>query len=703
MPFDFESLVGYLYVVSGRSISTTPPGALVEVAPKKAARGRETDTFFTLVLPSGDATAAASFYERLAQLAADRYFGSSGSVTAGLRDVFTTLNNNLIESNQQAETPQEANILCAVLRGTDLIIGRVGCAAALVLANGRLHAFPENLQDDDALYIPPLGIQPVPNIKMTQYHVTEGARVIFGDTSLAELNRDQIHTAMMSLDVAEVLVGLKNLARLQATMMVIEFVPPGVPSSPTIPEGQSTTEISAQNRTAPGAPRQPGERRSKRKDKKTLDKKLQDQVKQSTGHTALGLARFLQLLNKMTGHFFGRKQDGGRGWLASPIGAGMAFLLPLGVVAAVILLWITETGTSEGDLCVQEVHSRVELANSPSVVNSDRQTIMDAWNLVLAQIDDCESSRPNDPELAGIRRDGREILDNYNQILRRQARVIESLPGEQISRLVAQGQTLYALDETIGQVYQITLSADGLYTSRLATPIREMRPGVTVSGIEVGEIFDIAIDRHFNIIAIDTNGVLIECTPRFLTCEGSRLLGADEWVNPIAITTWNANIYILDTGIGDGQILRYTPSGGNFSNGPSLYFGSPAPVIRNAVDFAIDDSGSVYVLLAEGVMRKYRDGGGVTFEFTLFPDGQDFIGVKSFFLDGRPQAQRLYIVDQYQHAIYQTSLIGRFQNSYHTFDESLFDLVSSAVVVPFGSEDFVYAASGNTVFILTKE
>jgi hypothetical protein len=83
MPFVFEALVGHLYIVGGRSISASPPGALVEVAPKKAARGRETDTFFALVLPSSDSPAPTAFYDQLAQLAAERFFSSSGSVTAG--------------------------------------------------------------------------------------------------------------------------------------------------------------------------------------------------------------------------------------------------------------------------------------------------------------------------------------------------------------------------------------------------------------------------------------------------------------------------------------------------------------------------------------------------------------------------------------------------------------------------------------------
>jgi hypothetical protein len=100
MAFDFEALIGYLYVVGGRGISTPPPGTLCEAAPLKAARGRETETFFVLVTPSGNSVHSANFYERLATLASERYFASTGSVTAGLRDLFAQVNSSLYEHNQ---------------------------------------------------------------------------------------------------------------------------------------------------------------------------------------------------------------------------------------------------------------------------------------------------------------------------------------------------------------------------------------------------------------------------------------------------------------------------------------------------------------------------------------------------------------------------------------------------------------------------
>src|SRR5215207_233535 len=99
MPFEYEALVGHLYVVGGRAISMMPPGTLVEVAPRKAARGREADTFFAMILPSGEQIAPAAFYEQMCRVSAERYFASAGSVTSGLRSVFNSLNDDLYTHN----------------------------------------------------------------------------------------------------------------------------------------------------------------------------------------------------------------------------------------------------------------------------------------------------------------------------------------------------------------------------------------------------------------------------------------------------------------------------------------------------------------------------------------------------------------------------------------------------------------------------
>lgn len=120
MPFEYESLVGYLVVVGGRSISQPPPGALVEMSPRRAARGREADTFYALAMPAGATPAAADFYAALTRDAAAHYFDGSGSVTSGIRAALMMLNERLHEQNLREGWALEAAMICGVLRGSDL-------------------------------------------------------------------------------------------------------------------------------------------------------------------------------------------------------------------------------------------------------------------------------------------------------------------------------------------------------------------------------------------------------------------------------------------------------------------------------------------------------------------------------------------------------------------------------------------------------
>src|SRR5258708_28331448 len=112
---ELEALVGHIYVVGGRAVSATPPGALVELPPRKAQRGREQDTFFTLVTPAGSNLGQATFYDQLARLAADLYFRTSGGVTSGLREPICVVNNNLIEHNVAARPRFAAHMIPLVL------------------------------------------------------------------------------------------------------------------------------------------------------------------------------------------------------------------------------------------------------------------------------------------------------------------------------------------------------------------------------------------------------------------------------------------------------------------------------------------------------------------------------------------------------------------------------------------------------------
>ncbi|MDX1992348.1 MAG: hypothetical protein SF029_08165 [bacterium] len=729
MAFDFEALVGNLYVVGGRSISAPPPGALVEVAPRKAARGREADTFFALVLPSGDAIAPALFYEQMAKLAAERYFNSTGSVTSGLREVFNTINRNLVEHNTTAKRTYEANMLCAVMRGADLIVGRIGPGVVILRHENQTRTFPENLEDDEALYTAPLGVQETPNVKMTQYRVAAGTRLIMGDSNLAEFTVENFNNVLLSAEFSDVLIGFKDLAKLQLTLVAAEFVPPEEPVAEAVLVGESTAQFTASGKvktatselkavsaaainvavgTDPSAPAgletpapEAAPARPKREPRESkAAAELQRRANRTAGSSALLLSRFLAGISRLLNQFFPPPQEGQRTWFTSPLAAGLVVLLPVGVVGMVMMLWLSGTGESEFELCREEALRRTSLARS--VPSQERQTVLSTWALALEQVDLCLTQRPDDPTLLAFMAEGQGAIDALMQITRRDVYPIETFVGASLKNIVIHSLDLYVLDSAISQVYQVQLTEDGRQRASVGRAVPDMRRGAVVNGYAVDEIIDIAYSEQDNLIlALDRSGVLVGCSPAFLQCEAQQLIGVENWSSPVAIATWSGRLYVLDAGA--GEIWRYEPSGDNaYANAPSEYFGGQSRLAANtAVDFEIeDDTGSIYVLLAQGVVRKFRGGQQEELSLVMFPIGQELSSAVSMYLDDNPIVNMLYLISREQATIYEVTRGGNFSAAFRPRDESLFALVSAIATSP--GENMIYAVSGNAILAFEK-
>src|SRR5258708_21809496 len=221
---ELEALVGHIYVVGGRAVSATPPGALVELPARKAQRGREQDTFFTLVTPAGANLGQATFYEQLARLAADLYFRTSGGVTSGLREAIGVVNNNLIEHNVVAGQRYEANMICLVLRGHEVYVARAGSCLCLFRQGDTFVTLPDDLRDEYALNGLPLGYSPVPDIKLSHYEVAPGHVMVLGDAGLAQADRNQLNDALSTGNIQAILEPLKALGGNKAQAVVIEYV-----------------------------------------------------------------------------------------------------------------------------------------------------------------------------------------------------------------------------------------------------------------------------------------------------------------------------------------------------------------------------------------------------------------------------------------------------------------------------------------------
>lgn len=697
MAFEYEALIGHLNVIGGRAVSAQPPGALVEVAPQRATRGREADTFFTLVLPAGLNIAPAAFYEQMAQVSAEKYFETAGSVTAALREVLTYLNQNLIDHNRTAQGRAVlADMVCAVLRGEDLIIARVGRSVAALAHAGRLDFLPEEPFHPMAEPPPPLGAQQLPDIKFTRHKVAAGSRLLLSDAPLSELNPERVALALSEIGLDMALVRMKENAMLQLALLAVEFVPPEMPAPQPVPEGESSKEVAAAIRSANNRPTE-----RKRRSNATGVGFVFVVIGRVFGLIAGALARVLGLVSGGIEQIFGPSPEGEKRWYQSPLVAGVAVLMPVILVGLVVGLWLGGTGQTAFELCINEATELADVARG--VPSSNPDGLRSTWNAVITAAGNCDTLRPGDETAAKLRAEGRDIIDTLNQVTRRDAKLLHTLEDAQFTRLLIQGLDVYLLDRSRSRVYATTLASDGVNLSRTVTPILSMSRGASVNGYAVGDFIDIAFASGTDqLFALDRAGVLVRCPRRQAQqCEALQLRGSENWVNPVAMVVWGPDdrIYILD--VGANQIWRYNRDGGSYSGIATPYFdGQNQGALQTCVDFKIDADGSVFALRSDGVVIKYNRGQIQQFRLGGFPEGQEPRSGQSLMLDEDPIGQAIYVTSREGLVVHEMTLGGTFSANIKVSDERLFSALAGVVSNP--SQRLLYVISGNALMVIQK-
>jgi hypothetical protein len=427
-------------------------------------------------------------------------------------------------------------------------------------------------------------------------------------------------------------------------------------------------------------------------------------VQRGASTVALKLADGLDTLGNVVERI-GEETTRQPGRITSFLSSSSSVLIPIALVILVIVMWLSGTGASEFELCVSEATNAAELARG--IASNDVTGTLAAWNAVLLTVERCNEIRAGDQQLAALTKEGQAIIDQLNEIERRDIVVIESFPNATLTTGVLRGEDLYVLDDGNDQVYRITLGEDGL--SMLANtrqPIATMRRGASVGAYTLDDLIDITwsedgsgLSQGNVLLALDKNGVLVEYSPTFLARGVQKLLGSEQWINPIKMAAWRGRLYILDPG--SDQIWRYDPSGGTFPGAPLEYFlGTRRPTLANAVDFGIDETGRVYILFADGVIAMFRSGEELRFGFAGFPPNQAIESSNAMFLSINSVFPFIYVSDRVSRTVYQTSMAGTHVASYRSYDETHFNLLAD--VVTDETKGVIYVLSGNSILAFPK-
>ncbi|MEP7288044.1 MAG: hypothetical protein ABI947_20005 [Chloroflexota bacterium] len=742
---ELEALIGHVYVVGGRAVSATPPGALVELPPRKPQRGREQDTFFTLVTPAGSTQGQATFYEQLARLAADLYFQTSGGVTSGLREAVGVVNNNLIEHNVVAGQRYEANMICLVLRGHEVYVARAGACLCLLRQGDSFITLPDDLRDEYALNGLPLGYSPVPDIKLSHYEIAPKHVMILADAGFAQADRQDLNDALGAGNLQSIIEPLKTLGGNKAQAVVIEFVSVDTPD-PTVqapPTGLRITRSSAAPTAAPASPLSATGLAAPVKSvaapptpPKPAPKPKSDPVRspapnaasvaaeplppireiaaettqnasragrRAVGGVASFLSAFTKGLSALLDRLLPEPEEGGP-QIPAMLAAGLAILVPVVIVFIVVALRLSQADMTEFERQVQDVQAAADQASTIPITEQDRSKTV--WVGVLQRIDNVElsSGRTDDATLEGIRAKAQGILDNYAKVTRRTAIPIRSFSDSAKLRgpIIQGGTSMYTLEIKSSAISRDTLNqTSNMVAARSAQPV--VQKSQAVGSRSVQQLIDIVwmpeggIPRANVLAALDTQGLLITYSPTFAPATSQSLPGSDLWVNPVAIATWQGRFYILDAGA--NQIWRYLPTGITYPDAPEEYFAATSkPDLKDAVDFAIDGSGNIFVLFSNGTLKRFNGGAEQPFSFNGLPDGS-LKSANAMYLDNDSTLPAIYITDPLDQSVYQVTLAGTFRFRFRATDNAAFRQLTGVYV----DQNRVYVASGSLIYTFTME
>jgi len=648
-------------------------------------------------------------------------------VTVGLQRVLTTLNDNLIQHNtRHPEQPFYAHLACLVLRQQEVYLARTDGAAVLLWQAGGLRTFPEDARA--AAGGQPLGHAARPFFQVTRYVIEAGDVLALASGSVLHIGRDALAAAGQRGDVQATVNRLKAHTLVEAAAMVMQFVPPGAPVAPPIePEPLAAQPVASPAPPRPATGRGLGRLVQRGKaGQETLTEAAAtvrprlDDLQQETRGLGLGLGqRILRLLQggilkiiaglralrDALNRLLPEPEPGRPPSLPTPIAASAAILIPVAVVLLVVVYTLNTRDETAFERCLSQAR---EAAGAAELVEqSSPERAQEAWFGVLEVTNRCLPRRPDDPVLVSIREQAQKRLDAFAQVVR--CPMIPLQRYEAGARLrgpiLRSDVELYVLDATRSILYRERLNDVG--NDVIGDSEIIVQRNAAVGEFVVRQLVDIdwltetGVARGSVLIALDRRGVLITYSPTFPPAMAQALVGADRWVDPVAIATWQGRLYILDPVA--NQIWRYQPEGGAFPAAPEEYFvGDNRPDLRNAVDMAIDQTGNIFVLREDGTLSKYYAGEEQFFQFSNLPGGAvgSLGSASGLYLDMGLISPGFYVLDAANQVMYETTLGGTFIRGYRAPSDFSFRDLSGLVVD--SSAENLYLLARETLYHIPK-
>jgi hypothetical protein len=642
---ELQAVTGQLYIVDGvmqtvspsvGSATTAVPGILVQPPPHKAQRSRSRDFLFVHLTLSGNAAETAVLAQDLLDLISQKFYASSGSLTAALRGAMMAANQSLLRRNLTSKEPtREGGLTCAVLRHGELFTLQAGETLALLGHNFGIERLPPRPLD----HITPLGRTSGLDVRYAHHRLQSGDLLLLADPRLSHLSTNTFSDALVDTDIESGLDALIDIVSDEsARLLIIEFnddslldLPDVV--QPTPRQGQMVAPV-PQPRREPEAAAQPitnGERRPQpireevtppAKDGirtlPTIDRQqVETTARRAGSQAALGLSTFTAWLAELFTRLRPPRTAVSQEELEEPVNMAwpvvLAILIPILIAVIVSGVYLERGRVQRMSEIRAEMSQLISLADQ---VGGDtilaRQYYTDALTLAV----EAETEvRPGDETVAQLGNIARERLDVLDDVTRLVARpYYEFSEGTALTTVALRdgfNGGIFILDKGNGLVYEY--ETDESYLTPLTLePQTRVFNGQAVGNQVVASVIDMfwrpvgnAVSRE-GLAMLDSIGTLLTYQPSLGSTFAVPLDLASEWQAPIAIATFDERLYILD--IGAQVIWKYFPKGDDFTanaDDRTIFFGDD-PELNQVIDFDIfSQDGGLVLLYRDGRIRYY--------------------------------------------------------------------------------------------------
>lgn len=696
---ELEALVGHLFIVGGRVISSASPGAIATPPPRRTARGRDADSFFGLLSLGAGEHQPAPFYEALSDEITGTYFNTSGSITSALRVALNAASEHVYRANRRSGDYATVGLACAVLRGRELYVAIAGPARAFLVQPDGTHRMPGEFELTDPLL--PLGAEREADLRLYHHDLQPGDFLVLADPTFGRLTDNTVRQAASTGEIGDTLNNLASVASENSACEVIKFVTP-------LHEGEADVISGPKRRRLPSLPLfprgddeaddEPDERPTRRRDGETAERRLR---KAGQG-AARGLARATDGLRVLVERWLpeGRSENPleERLKLSTPAQVGIAVGVALAAALLTTAIYTARGQTSEYAQLVREAQNEIEQGRRASGSQAEARA---HWEYALFYLGEAGKIRQPSEEILSLRDEALTAIDSYDHVTRVEPVLLRAYDeGSTLRGPVVHGLNLYLFDETQGILYREDLDEAGAALTNRSSHV-VVREGELVNDRVIGEFVDLAwledggVGQRNVLAMVTASGQLITYSPSWdVTVTG--LPGSDAWGIPRAIAVFDRDLYVLDAGA--NEIWRYVASADAYSRPPERTFTDVTPDLSDAVDLAIDSNGNMYVLHTDGEITKYFAGRQEAFSFEGLP--QPVGQASALFLNVSPYDRTLYVADAGGGRVYTSALNGTFLAHYRDLDDAVLDGISGLHNVD--RPPYVYITAGNRLFYFSR-